>query len=445
MSINFMVSTIHFLDVFLYILDNNAYHNEISSLLLHPLFEIFLDLKYKTVWTILCIQLIFQFALVSIFTTIGVQFAQFTNCRIQDENADFNQNICQNNTSFKFRSGIIGCQINETHSLINNDTYPVICYRNTLILHEDVNFLETVCKFENCDSFYTLFAIFLIFMGISLLKEICEIFSLGIRAYFSKLECFNEIFLVCLSSTFAFSCINDNDHIDISAVHAFERNHGGNMEYNSHHLALHLAAWMVFFAWINMILYLGRLQNIGIYIFMALNVLKTMLGVLLTFTPWFAAFTFGFYILLQPHEDFDSYTRIFVRTFPMMAGEFNFNDYFDFNVVNSFGGRNFSTQVMFVFFVIVMTLIVMNLLIALTVSKIDELRKKSKLLQVKRMIDDVISLTSLVRYNKIKCLRKFLDPMNAQKGILDRLEDYSKVYIFKAMYFVFLYAVLLLL
>ena len=404
-----------------------------DTILLHPVMQTFLNLKYKTVWTTLSMQLLFQIALVIVYTAIGIEFVNFTTCEIFNGTTNgLNQTVCLNDESyFKLKSGSIGCKINDTHSQIpiqdSTSHQPVICRLNTLRLKENVNFLQTVCPFEECGTYYLLYTIFWIVTVIFLLKEFGEIISLGIKAYFSRFECFNEILLVCLSIAFGITSINGYKQLNLNPNLQTRDFDANNLEYNNHHLGIHFAAWMVFLVWINLILYLGRVHVIGIYIFMALDVTKNMIFALMTFSPAFAAFTFGFYILIQTNRQFDDLTRTLIRTLPMMAGEFDFDDYYDFKAVQEYGGRNYSAQIMFIFFVVIIVLIIGNLLIALTVSKIDALEKKSKLLQVKRMIDDVISLTSLVQKNKIKCIRKLMDPMNIQKPILERLQNCSKV------------------
>ena len=73
----------------------------------------------------------------------------------------------------------------------------------------------------------------------------------------------------------------------------------------------------------------------------------------------------------------------------MMVDEMNY-DTFDYNNVAEIGGRNISVQLMFVIFAIFMSLIIMNLLIAVSVNKADpeSLLERSKLMITKRWISD---------------------------------------------------------
>ena len=400
-----------------------AKNNEISGLLLHPLLKIFINLKYKTVRMTCLFQIIFKMALVIAFTIIGIKYVEFTSCEILKTASLDLYNKSSHQHIFKLKSGIVGFQINETHSEIpfeDGDNYPIICHEGALKLKEEVGFVKTLCKFEQCSQYYLFYCIFLVLLVMLLLKEICEGLSTGLITYFIRMECIVEGLLVAISLAFAFA-----SNFTIYIRHIVNEDEYGNLEYNHQHFALHLAAWMVFLVWINLLLCLRKIPIIGIYIFMAFDVFKAMLFVLLAFFPCFAAFTFGFYILLESNEGFESYTRTFIRTMAMMAGEFNFDAYFDYKAVEKTGGQNHSTQMMFILFVIIISIIVMNLLIALTVSKIDRLTKRSNLLQVKLEIKDLISLSGLVRNNNIKWVKRWINKMKVQMPILERLQRES--------------------
>lgn len=62
------------------------------------------------------------------------------------------------------------------------------------------------------------------------------------------------------------------------------------------------------------------------------------------------------------------------------------------------GGRNYSAQIMFFCFVISITLIVMNLLLAVTINNTENLAERSKLLLAKRRIDDVLLATKYPKW-----------------------------------------------
>ena len=70
-----------------------------------------------------------------------------------------------------------------------------------------------------------------------------------------------------------------------------------------------------------------------------------------------------------------------------MVGEFDYNDNFEFNSVYEYGGRNYSTQIMVVSFMISMSILIMNLLIAVAVNNTENLAERSEVMMSKRKIN----------------------------------------------------------
>ena len=62
---------------------------------------------------------------------------------------------------------------------------------------------------------------------------------------------------------------------------------------------IHIGAWAVFLAWLDITTLLGRIELFGEYIFMAIDVTKTLLKTLIVFTPSFVAFSLTFNMLLK--------------------------------------------------------------------------------------------------------------------------------------------------
>ena len=140
---------------------------------------------------------------------------------------------------------------------------------------------------------------------------------------------------------------------------------------------------------------------------MALDVAVPLTLCFLTYCPCLVAFSFGFYVLLNPSPDFQGYVRPLLRVLSMMVDEMNY-DTFDYNNVAEIGGRNISVQLMFVIFAIFMSLIIMNLLIAVSVNKADpeSLLERSKLMITKRTIkflDQVKDTWDFVDRITLKC------------------------------------------
>lgn len=101
------------------------------------------------------------------------------------------------------------------------------------------------------------------------------------------------------------------------------------------------ASLTVFLSWFNLLLYLQRFDQVGIYVVMFLEILQTLIKVLLVFSILIIAFGLAFYILLskvtQPGPNHMSFTTIplsLLRTFSMMLGLYRFLNRFlkDFNL-----------------------------------------------------------------------------------------------------------------
>lgn len=89
----------------------------------------------------------------------------------------------------------------------------------------------------------------------------------------------------------------------------------------------------VFLAWLNLLLYLQRFDQVGIYVVMFLEILQTLIKVLFIFSILIIAFGLAFYILLseihrQNHTSFSTVPLSLFRTFSMMLGEIDFLDTF---------------------------------------------------------------------------------------------------------------------
>ena len=105
---------------------------------------------------------------------------------------------------------------------------------------------------------------------------------------------------------------------------------------------------------------------------------------------------------MQSSEVFQSIHNTGFKVFVMMLGEFELTDYFTTTEVSRVGGRNFSVQVLFVLFVIFICVIVMNLLIGLTISNVDDLKKDADIIMVSAQIDDIVDMNRKLNYPCIK-------------------------------------------
>jgi len=362
-----------------------AEKNHMKELFLHPLLQIFLSLKWDTVKPLFWIKLFFQLCLVIIMTYIGVKYVDTTHCN--NLNSTNPIDTCFEST-YLLKSGFKQCNIicNNKSDVRNDRECPKLeekirCFKHRLEFknmndEDDLSMTQLAVIYKTLglsidnnwryDPANWLAIILMLFV---LGKELCELTMNGLRGlkiYLQNLHNWIQCFLI--STSVVFSIYSECDF----------------------GLATHAAAWMVFLVWIDLTLYIGKLDIIGEYIYMSVIVSKTIFCVLFIYVPSYLAFTFGFYILLKSNPAFDSYTATFIRILAMKAGELDYKDDFSYYEIEKNGGANYSVQMMFVFFLICISLIVMNLLLAVTVNKTENLATKSKKMRAGKKIKNLV-------------------------------------------------------
>merc|ERR1719430_1106570 len=138
------------------------------------------------------------------------------------------------------------------------------------------------------------------------------------------------------------------------------------------------SALLVLLSWINFtaslrFLLLGKHYCLGNYISMLTQVAKKVALFFLLYVPVLVGFTIAFYLTIPGPDDnptFDNPFRI-TKTLAMMIGELDFGD--------TFGDKDFFRNMLFFAFALVVTVVISNLLIGLTVSDVAELLEKAKM------------------------------------------------------------------
>ena len=335
-----------------------------SDLFLHPLMQIFMELSYRTYHNYFIVHAIVHLIFTVIFSALGIVYADFTHCT-DNGNLSYWKNS-------KFNSSLVEC--------INNKLVPV---------EEKLSPVEAISLAldysQDSWHMYWLYISSHILLVIRLIIEIykCIVVFQNLKAYVFNFK--NVIAMLFLVASFGFIIIL---HFPIDISHAD-----------------HFAGWMLFFVWIEFFLNLAKVSNIGRYIIMSTYVMKTMFFILMAYVPCFLAFVGGFYIFLRPSEKFESYTSTFVKVLSMMVGELNYDNDFSYHKVINGGGASISTQIMFCLFVVSVMVIILNLLIAVTVSNTQSLDDISIQLQTRQKIIDV-ELASRARARKQEYLRK---------------------------------------
>ena len=326
-------------------------------IVLHPLLQIFLNLKFRTIRLQFWLLLAFQILFVITPTTIGVIYVQFTACEVTDVD-NSTKDLCFTNRYLDWLDDT------SLRKICTNQTAFHLTCDKTITIATNGSALEQLCKIyyqdddvtiHSCWTFHWFSVITMVVLVIHFLKECCEFSAKESKiSYIFSLENLLELFiLICAVFFMAVS------HFDIE-------------------WAYHASAWMIFFVWINLVLYLGRISLIGKYIFMSLHVIRILFLCLIAYLPVFFAFTFGYYVLLQANETFNGYIRGFMSVLAMMIDEIGYGQ-FDYKEMTAKGGLNGSTQVLTLFFMVFVSLILMNLLIAVTVSNTEMLKDQSRI------------------------------------------------------------------
>ena len=345
-----------------------------GSLMIHPLLQLFLNLKFETIATFFAWKFMFILLFVFFVNVLCLKYVGLVSCKVIDigHKNNLNLSLCKdisdveycftNGPSFFLENTFKGCLCKRSFSTIAADETlrNIKCNLKTGLLEipqESNVTLETALNesyFQGVWTWNWLYVLTFIILVLYCLKEVDELLRVCITKsicnYFIKsLVNWIEVSLIIASWTFMFG-----SRINII-------------------LGIHSAAWMVFLSWICLMLHLRNFNTIGHYILILVHVTKTMLFCLLPNLPIFFAFSIGFFILLQPTTLTPSNLfHSFIRVLVMMTGELNYEGNYE-NLEDFTGGDgiNASIKIMFMLFLIMIALIINNLLIAVTVSKTD--------------------------------------------------------------------------
>ena len=115
--------------------------------------------------------------------------------------------------------------------------------------------------------------------------------------------------------------------------------------------------------------YLTVFPRIGKNIFITSQVTRTILEFFLSYLVALLAFTLTFRILLDKSKIFNNLGDSFIKVVMMLLGEFEFEDLNEHNE-----DINWMTKIVFLLFVILMSIVLINLVIGLSISDVAALR-----------------------------------------------------------------------
>uniref|UniRef100_A0A8C6LVK3 Transient receptor potential cation channel, subfamily A, member 1b n=1 Tax=Nothobranchius furzeri TaxID=105023 RepID=A0A8C6LVK3_NOTFU len=175
-------------------------------------------------------------------------------------------------------------------------------------------------------------------------------------------------------------------------------------------------------SWIGFLLYLQRFEGVGIYVVMFGEIMKTLVRIVMLFLYLMLAFSLAFHALMLNHKEFNSMPLSVIQTFVMMVGELNYQNNFLDAFLNYQLPFGILTYVIFVIFVLLMPILLVNLMIGLAVGDIAEVQRNASLKRIAMQIDLHTALEdklpywfmkrvdkpSITIYPNRKCSRHFL-------------------------------------
>ncbi|XP_062841687.1 transient receptor potential cation channel subfamily A member 1b [Trichomycterus rosablanca] len=146
-------------------------------------------------------------------------------------------------------------------------------------------------------------------------------------------------------------------------------------------------ALAILFAWINFLLYFQRFERLGIYVVMFGEIIRTLVSVLVLFLFLLLAFGLSFYALMLHRMEFNSIPLALAQTFVMTVGELNYQNLLLEPYEHGLLTFPRITYFIFVLFVLLMPILLMNLMIGLAVGDIAEVQRNASLKRIAMQIN----------------------------------------------------------
>ncbi|CAH2054930.1 unnamed protein product, partial [Iphiclides podalirius] len=172
----------------------------------------------------------------------------------------------------------------------------------------------------------------------------------------------------------------------------------------------HVGGYAVLGAWTNLMLLMGQLPMFGDYVAMYQKVLTEFLKLLLAYICLLLGFTICFCVVFPNEEMFSNPLMGFISTLSMMVGELNLNILINDPMQDDppliF---ELSSQIIFILFLMFVTIILMNLLVGIAVHDIQGLRKTAGLSKLVRQTK-LILFVEMGLFSAVlpKCLHKYV-------------------------------------
>lgn len=276
---------------------------------------------------------------------------------------------------------------------------------NVVLQHPLIEFLLILKWSKLCYFYYyvlityTIFALSLSFYGSSMNRMIGGCDGCNEESFFFDIVMYRGVAIV---SGFLIACHNglqcllnpkkflkfDNIITVLSLVTAIivavvGENVGQLREITKPDWILQVLSVLLLFVWMELMSLLGKLPALGYYAIMFTTVLKNVLKVLAIFVCLLLGFALSFSIQFHNSPQFSSPWKALVKTTVMMAGEFEYSELYSTSEKDNEYASVLS-RILFLMFIILNSIVLMNLMIALAASDIQTLQIQSHARKMKK-------------------------------------------------------------
>lgn len=190
---------------------------------------------------------------------------------------------------------------------------------------------------------------------------------------------------------------------------------GSNIAVKMNSWQHHVAAIGIFFAWLELMMIVGRFPIFGLYIQMFTTVAKNFSKFLLAYCCLLIAFALSFGVLFADYKSFKDIEKSLLKVVIMMSGELEFEDMFypddpddSRSAWIKINGLPYAgtAHVFYLMFVILVTIILNNLIVGLAVSDIQGLQMSAGLDRLVRQAELMAHLESMLFSPLLNCVPK---------------------------------------
>ncbi|KAL2740878.1 transient receptor potential channel pyrexia-like [Vespula squamosa] len=167
-------------------------------------------------------------------------------------------------------------------------------------------------------------------------------------------------------------------------------------------LVLHSISIAILLGWIQMMLLIGRFPTWGYYALMFSTVLSNILKVLLAFVCMIFGFALSFTVLFHNNDQFHDCWKAIVKTVVMMMGEYDYENLFPNDTKGDKSFLTVTSRVIFLGFIILASMVLMNLMIGLAVNDIQGLQKEGHIRRLLKQAEFVAHLEKLTSHQIFK-------------------------------------------